>query len=85
MAVPHYHIEVLGQSFEVASTKGEAYMRTLAAYVDNKMRERAHASKTPIPLRVAIMAALEIADELLEQPRADRSDEHPGNGHYQTS
>ena len=83
MSVPHYHIEVFGQSFAVTSAKGETYMRTLAAYVDHKMKERAHASKTPIPLRVAIMAALEIADELFEQTSAERSEEHPGNEHYQ--
>jgi cell division protein ZapA len=62
-----YDIEVFGQSFKLSSEKSEQHVRTVAAYVDQKMRERASASKTLRPLRVAIMAALDIADEVFEQ------------------
>jgi len=39
----------------------------VAAYVDHKMRERTRASRTIAPLRVAIMAALDIAEEVCER------------------
>ena len=67
MATQYYDIDVFGQSFKVASDKREQDVRTVAAYVDQKMRERARASRTIIPLRIAIMAALEIAEALFEQ------------------
>jgi cell division protein ZapA len=69
----YYSIEVFGQSFKVASEKSEHDVRAIAAYVDHKMREQARTSKTIMPLRVAIMAALGIAEELFEQQwRKDR-------------
>lgn len=67
MAAQYYDIDVFGQSFKVSSDKREQDVRTVAAYVDQKMRERARASRTIIPLRIAIMAALEIAEALFEQ------------------
>lgn len=62
----HYDIQVFGQSFHLTSEKSEAHVRTVAAYVDEKMRERARVSRTLVPLRVAIMTALGIADELFD-------------------
>ena len=67
MAAHYYDIEVFGQAFKVTSEKSEMHVRRVAAYVDQKMRERASASKTLMPLRVAIMTALELAEELCEQ------------------
>ena len=58
MPAQHYDIQVFGQSFHVTSEKSEAHVRTIAAYVEEKMRERARATRTLMPLRVAIMAAL---------------------------
>jgi cell division protein ZapA (FtsZ GTPase activity inhibitor) len=67
MAAQQYAIKVFGQSFQVTSEKSEDEVRTVAAYVDRKMRERARESKTIMPLRVAIMTALGIAEELFEK------------------
>ena len=67
MAAHYYDIKVFGQAFKVTSEKSETHVRRVAAYVDQKMRERARASKTLMPLRVAIMTALELAEELGEQ------------------
>lgn len=74
-----YDINVFGQSFTVTSEKSEQEVRMVAAYVDQKMRERARTSKTIMPLRIAIMAALEIADAYLEQP--PRGNDRLRNGH----
>jgi cell division protein ZapA len=67
VAAQQYPIEVFGQSFNVTSEKSEQHVQMVAAYVDQKMRERARRSKTLMPLRVAIMAALDIAEEVFEQ------------------
>jgi cell division protein ZapA len=56
-------VEIFGQTFTVTSEDNEGYVKELAAYVDQQMRLMAEAAKTNIPARVAIMAALSIADD----------------------
>ena len=56
-------VEIFGQTFTVNSEENEAYVRELASYVNQHMRQIAENTKTVVPLRVAIMAALSIADE----------------------
>ena len=63
----YYDVEVCGHAFRVANERGAEYLEAVAAYVEQKMRACAQASKMVIPARVAIMAALEIADELFER------------------
>ena len=65
MAASHQPIEVeiFGQTFTLWSEKNEVDMRQIAAYVDQRMCELAEQARTAIQLRVAIMAALTIADE----------------------
>src|SRR5919109_4310694 len=56
-------VEIFGQSFTVTSEDEEGYVRKIASYVDQRMRQIGETAKTNVPLRVAIMAALSIADE----------------------
>jgi cell division protein ZapA len=56
-------VEIFGQTFTVTSEDNEGYVKELASYVDRRMRLIAEAAKTNIPARVAIMAALSIADD----------------------
>lgn len=65
MAAQHQPIEVeiFGHTFALRSEKSEAEVRRIAAYVDQQMRQMAEQARTAILLRVAIMAALTIADE----------------------
>jgi cell division protein ZapA len=56
-------VEIFGQTFTVTSEDDEQYVRELASYVDQRMRQIGGNAKTAVPLRVAIMAALSIADE----------------------
>lgn len=44
-----------------------AYLERLSAYVDGKMREIQASSRTVDTVKVAVMAALNIADELFQQ------------------
>lgn len=57
-------IEIYDQSYNVNADQGEEYLRELAAYVDGKMRAVAAATRTVDSLKVAVLAALNMADEL---------------------
>jgi cell division protein ZapA (FtsZ GTPase activity inhibitor) len=56
-------VEIFGQRFTLRSGKSEEELRRIAAYVDHQLRQVAEQARTPVLLRVAIMAALTIADE----------------------
>jgi cell division protein ZapA len=56
-------VDIFGQTFTVNSEEQAQYVKELASYVDQRMRQIAGNTKTIAPLRVAIMAALSIADE----------------------
>lgn len=56
-------VDIFGQTFTINSEEQARYVKELAAYVDQRMRQIAGSTKTVVPLRVAIMAALSIADE----------------------
>lgn len=60
-------VEIFGQVFRIAAgAASETYIQRLAAYVDERMRAISDSAKT-IPLtRVAILTALNIADDLLK-------------------
>ena len=56
-------VEIYGQSYNLRGGGDPAYVQELAAYVDGKMSEIASGSSTVDSLKVAILAALNIADE----------------------
>ncbi len=60
----HVKIEIYGQSYNVQADGNENYLKELAAFVDAKMRTVAQATHTVDSVRVAVLAALNIADEL---------------------
>ncbi|MBI3801005.1 MAG: cell division protein ZapA, partial [Deltaproteobacteria bacterium] len=64
-------VEIFGQTFTVNSEDDENYVRQLASYVDQRMRQVGGTSKTAVPLRVAIMAAMSIADEYYKASRRE--------------
>lgn len=57
-------VEILGQKFTISSEAEEGYMLKVAGYVDAKMQEFMQASKPVAKSNVAMLAALNIADEL---------------------
>ena len=57
-------IEIYNQSYNVQADENEEYLKGLAAFVDEKMRSVAEATRTIDSVRVAVLAALNIADEL---------------------
>ena len=59
-------VEIFGQTFTVNSEDDDQYVRKLASFVDQRMRQITGSANVTVPLRVAIMAGLSIADELLK-------------------
>lgn len=57
-------IEIYDQSYNVSADQNEEYLKELAAYVDGKMRTVGEATRTVDSLKVAVLAALNIADEM---------------------
>jgi cell division protein ZapA len=56
--------EIYDQVYHIGGELEEPYVLELARYVDAKMRAVAEATQTVDSLRVAVLAALAIADEL---------------------
>ena len=56
-------VEILGQKFTISSDAEEGYMLKVADYVDSKMQELAQSPKPVAKANVAMLAALNIADE----------------------
>ena len=57
-------VEIYGQSYTLSGDVDEAYVQKLARYVDEKMRAVAEATQTVDSVRVAVLAAMALADEL---------------------
>lgn len=56
-------VEIMGQKFSVKSDADEQYIRAVADYVDEKVQGLAKTARPTAQFNVAIMAALNIADE----------------------
>ena len=57
-------VEIFGQAYPIRSTLDEKYVIDLAAFVDQRMRAASDAVPHGDVVRLAILAALNIADEL---------------------
>ena len=58
------HVEIHGQRYPIRSALDTQYVAELAAFVDEKMRLAAQECPAGDTLKVAVLAALNIADEL---------------------
>jgi len=69
-------VQIFGQSYSIAGDLEPAYVQKLAALVDEKMHALADATGTVDTQKVAVLAALSIADELhnAQRVRGDRED-----------
>ncbi len=57
-------VEIFGQSYNIKGKDDPAYIRELAAFIDAKMKDVQKGTGTVDQHRVAILAALTIADDL---------------------
>jgi cell division protein ZapA len=70
-------VEIHGQEYPIRSGLDPAYVAELAAYVDEKIRLAAVESPSGDTLKLAVLAALNIADEYF-RVRDERRREHEG-------
>ena len=57
------HVEIHGQQYPIRSALDPAYVAELAAYVEMKMRAASQETQSGDTLKIAVLAALNIADE----------------------
>jgi cell division protein ZapA len=57
-------VKIRGQRYPISSALDAKYVNGLATYVDEKMRAAADSAPSGDSLRLAVLAALNIADEL---------------------
>ena len=66
-------VEIYGQTYNVRGEGDPAYLMELARFVDSRMRYVGSQVSSTDPMRIAILAALNIADEFLRY-RNERED-----------
>lgn len=66
MAEQTIRVEIYNQTYSIRSDGDNEYILDLAQYVDGKMREISSGTLTVDSLKVAILAALHIADEFYQ-------------------
>lgn len=67
-------VEIMGREYRIRGAADEQYVREVARFVDSKLREVSQGSTLPPSDRIAVLAAMNIADELFQLRRAS-SDE----------
>jgi cell division protein ZapA len=60
-------VEIAGQRYPIRSALDERYVTELAAYVDQKMRAASDAAPASDMLGLAVLVALNIADEFFRE------------------
>lgn len=73
MAEQTIQVEIYNQTYSIRSDGDNEYILRLAAYVDEKMRAISSGTLTVDSLKVAILAALHIADEF-HQAKAEHAE-----------
>lgn len=68
-------VEILGQRYPIRSSLDYDYVQRLAAYVEKQVRASADATPSGDSIRFAVLAALNIADELFRCREATRDRE----------
>ena len=63
-STPTIRVEIYNQTYNIRSDGDSEYITQLAEFVDSRMREISSGTLTVDSLKVAILAALHIADEL---------------------
>ncbi len=68
-------ISIFGQEYSVKAPADEAYIKKIAEYLDEKMREvQSGFATTQSSTRIAILAGMNIADELFSARQSVESD-----------
>ena len=76
MTTEHVTVRIYGENYPLRTTEPAARLEELAGYVDARMREVAASGKVVVTSKIAVLAALHIADELFRL----RQTPAPGTG-----
>ncbi len=60
-------VEIAGQTLSIRSEEGPEYVQELADFVDRHLREISGGRRTYSPQRMALLVAMQIADELFRE------------------
>ena len=60
-------VNIFGEDYPIKGDTDASYIQEVAKYVDQKMKEVAERLSNKLPLRVAVLAAMNITDELFKE------------------
>jgi len=60
-------VNIMGEDYPIKADVDKSYVLQVANYVDSKMQEVANRISVHSPVKVAVLAALNIADELFKE------------------
>jgi len=69
-------VQIFGHSYTIRSEADQKYILDVAAYVDRKMREITDKLPVDSLSKVAILASLNIADELFKERASQQQHQH---------
>lgn len=81
MSVEHVTVRIFGENYPIRTEGPATRLEELAHYVDVRMREVAASGKVVVTSKIAVLAALHIADELfrLRAAAGDAPESPPGD------
>ena len=68
-------VEIYGQRYTVNGEADESYVKQLADMVDKQMKQVAAGMRSATPAKLAVLAAFNLAHELMESERKSRQGE----------
>ena len=74
MATVRANVEIFGQKLGLRADGDEGRLQELAQFVDYRMREVADRSSSVDTVKIAILTALNIADELYQERESDQDE-----------
>jgi cell division protein ZapA len=68
-------VEIYGQRYSINGEADESYVKKLAEMVDTQMKQVAAGMRSATPAKLAVLAAFNMAHELMESERKSRQGE----------
>ena len=68
-------VEIYGQRYSINGEADESYVKQLADMVDKQMKQVAAGMRSAAPAKLAVLAAFNLAHELMESERKSRQGE----------
>ena len=70
--LPLVHVHIFGTEYKIASKINPEHTREVARYVDRKMREIASTLSLRSVAKIAVLTAVNLADELFKEEESDQ-------------